>query len=360
MTKLAIASNSRTYYVYLEQLAVLSQIVANHYNNHRIMIITDNKVASLHLSLVLSYLRSEQVNYYIVENAEAAKSLDGVTQITTELLDLGYDRNTLLIALGGGAIGDLAGMVASLYFRGVSYLSIPTTLLACVDSAIGGKTAINYLGTKNVLGTFYPADFVIIDNQLLTSLNEQTYRSAFSEVIKYGLILDADFFMWVENNLAKLLVREPIATTWMLERCITLKQEVVELDEYDTGFRALLNFGHTLGHAIEKCYGYGNILHGEAVSIGIHFASLLSQQMGLISHYTLSRIVAILSECGLPYLLKSEISIENLLLAMQSDKKNYQKQIKMVLLTKIGKGVLPRVISQQAMRQTLLLMQEKK
>ena len=249
-----------------------------------------------------------------------------------------HGRDTTLIALGGGVIGDLTGFAAASYQRGVRFIQVPTTLLSQVDSSVGGKTAVNHPLGKNMIGAFYQPASVVIDLNCLTTLPPRELASGLAEVIKYGIILDGEFFTWLENNLDALLALDETAMAWCIRRCCELKAEVVSADEHEHGVRALLNLGHTYGHAIEAHMGYGNWLHGEAVSAGMVMAARTAERLGQFSTADTDRIIKLLTRAGLPVTGPASMDAEAYLPHMLRDKKVLAGKLRLVLPLAIGKA----------------------
>jgi 3-dehydroquinate synthase len=261
-------------------------------------------------------------------------------------------RDAVILALGGGVIGDLAGFVAACYQRGVSFVQLPSTLLADVDSSVGGKTAVNHPGGKNMIGAFHQPRAVIVDTDLLASLPERELRAGLAEVIKYGLIWDAAFFDWIEAHLDALLARDAAALEHAIHRSCQIKAEIVSHDEREQGERALLNFGHTFGHAIEAATGYVEWLHGEAVGMGMMLAADLSQRQGQLDAAELRRLVALLERAGLP-VAAPRIGAERAFDYMRIDKKVKSGRVRLVLLRGIGAAVMTGDYSDAALQGTL-------
>lgn len=273
----------------------------------------------------------------VVPAGEESKSLAGAAELYSRLADMAADRKTPIIAIGGGVVGDLAGFVAATYNRGLPLLMVPTTLLAMVDSAVGGKVGINLPMGKNLVGAFHQPSGVWIDTALLNSLHDREYRSGLAEVVKYGVILDSQFFEWLEANAQEVVRRDPAAVRQMIERSCRLKAVVVEQDEREeTGLRMALNYGHTFAHAFESVGGFGTWLHGEAVSAGMICASRLAERRGLIRSDVTSRQVSLLTRFGLPTAPLAAWSADALLEAMRRDKKNVAGRIRLILPTRLG------------------------
>jgi 3-dehydroquinate synthase len=302
-----------------------------------VLIITDDKVAPLYLQDVKSSMNAcYHVHEYIIPSGEASKSFQTYYEIQSFALNKGLDRRSLVIALGGGVVGDLAGFVAATYMRGIPFIQVPTTLLAH-DSSVGGKVAINHPLGKNMIGAFYQPEAVIYDTNTLQTLPEHEWRSGFAEVIKHGFIWDKLFLRWLKENINSFSqITGPLAEE-LLKRSISVKSAVVKEDETEKGIRAYLNFGHTLAHAIETKLGYGKITHGEAVVIGMIFALEVSEDYFNVN-FDISRIVDWLTKYNYSVSIPSELTTEELIETMKKDKKSEEGIIRMVLLKEIGKA----------------------
>lgn len=306
----------------------------------RAMLVTNQTLAPLYLGKVATLLTQAgiHVDQVILPDGEQYKTLTVMDEVFTALLQKPHGRDTTLIALGGGVIGDLTGFAAASYQRGVRFIQVPTTLLAQVDSSVGGKTAVNHPLGKNMIGAFYQPASVVIDLDCLRTLPAREFASGLAEVIKYGIILDGEFFVWLENNLDAVRALEPAALSYCIRRCCELKAEVVAADERESGVRALLNLGHTYGHAIEAEMGYGNWLHGEAVAAGIMMAAHAARRLGQFSASDIDRIRALLERAGLPVQGPDAMSPESYLPHMMRDKKVHAGQLRLVLPTAIGRS----------------------
>lgn len=304
------------------------------------MIVTNTTLAKLYLAPVSSLFERNgvKVDQVILADGEQFKTLAELDNIFTALLKKPHGRDTTLVALGGGVIGDMAGFAAACYQRGVRFIQMPTTLLAQVDSSVGGKTAVNHPLGKNMIGAFYQPVSVVIDTDCLATLPPKQFASGLAEVIKYGIILDAEFFSWLETNLELLLSLDPNAVAYCIRRCCELKAEVVAEDEHETGRRALLNLGHTYGHAIEAHIGYGCWLHGEAVAAGMVMAARAAEALGEFTAQDTSRIINLLSRAGLPVTGPEEMTASDYLPHMLRDKKVLQGKLRLVLPRKIGEA----------------------
>src|SRR5256714_10064169 len=290
---LVVALAERSYPVHIgaELLTGIGHLLPNT-RSGRAIIVTNQVVAAHHLDPLQTGLERADIHHdvFVVPDGEAHKDWATLYDVHTRLLELKAERSTMLIALGGGVIGDLAGFAAAAYQRGMPLVQIPTTLLAQVDSSVGGKTAINHPLGKNMIGAFHQPQVVVADMQTLEALPERELRSGLAEVIKHGLIRDVAFFSWIEAHVDRLLARDPEALEHAVVRSIAIKAEIVGEDERERGLRALLNFGHTFGHAIETGLGYGAWLHGEAVAAGMVMAADLSRQLGYLSQADSARI----------------------------------------------------------------------
>jgi len=304
-----------------------------------IFIVTNEVVAPLYLKEISSIFSDMNVVEYILPDGEQEKKLKTIHKIIDRLMEVGFGRDATLIALGGGVVGDIAGFTASIFMRGISFIQVPTTLLAQVDASVGGKTAVNHKSGKNLIGSFYQPKCVICDTKFLETLNATEFSAGLSEVIKYGLIHDGEFFQWLQKNIKQILSNDQAAVEYVIQRSCAIKAEIVALDEKEQSVRALLNFGHTFGHAIEKLTGYGNWTHGDAVAVGMVLAARLSEKMSLISEDSVQDIENILTASNLPISLPN-MDADELLAAMKSDKKVKDRNIQLVLLKNIGEAFL--------------------
>ncbi|MDR9892620.1 3-dehydroquinate synthase [Pseudenterobacter timonensis] len=304
------------------------------------MLVTNETLAPLYLDKVRQQLEQAgvKVDSVILPDGEQYKSLTVLDTVFTALLQKPHGRDTTLLALGGGVVGDLTGFAAASYQRGVRFIQLPTTLLSQVDSSVGGKTAVNHPLGKNMIGAFYQPASVVVDLDCLKTLPRRELASGLAEVIKYGVILDGEFFSWLEENMDALLELDGKALAWCIRRCCELKAEVVAADERETGLRALLNLGHTFGHAIEAEVGYGNWLHGEAVAAGMVMAARTSERLGQFTPAETQRIIALLTRAGLPVTGPREMSAQAYLPHMMRDKKVLAGEMRLVLPLAIGKS----------------------
>lgn len=304
-----------------------------------VAVVTDTNVDGLYGDAVADRFVDAGVEAHVlvVDAGETSKSPEVAADLWQTMVDEGCDRQTVVVAVGGGVVGDIAGFVAATFARGLRFFQAPTTLLAQVDSSVGGKTGVNLEGAKNMVGSFWQPDGVLIDTDVLSTLPDREFRAGLAEVVKYGVILDADFFAWLEKTAPEILAREPAALRRVVERSCQLKAQVVQQDETErTGARAKLNYGHTFGHALEAATHYNQFLHGEAVAIGIACASRLAEQMGRIDESATQRQVALLERFGLPTALPSSIDPGELSSLMWRDKKVRDGEIRFVLPSRIG------------------------
>lgn len=306
----------------------------------KVMIVSNPTVAKFYLATVEKALQELgcQVSSVLLPDGEKYKTLDSLSLIFTALLQENHGRDTTIIALGGGVIGDVAGYAAASYQRGVRFIQIPTTLLAQVDSSVGGKTAVNHELGKNMIGAFYQPCSVIIDTRTLTTLPAREVSAGLAEVIKYGAILDAPFFVWLEQHIDELIALQQDALQYCIQRCCQIKADVVARDETERGDRALLNLGHTFGHAIEAHLGYGRWLHGEAVSVGMLMAAALSELLGDVQYNDVARLEKLLARANLPTVSPDGMSAEQYLPYMLRDKKVLAGRLRLVLLKSLGQA----------------------
>ncbi len=354
MKKLQVALGDRSYPIYIGAgLLNQAELLTNHITSKQVIVVTNTTIAPLYLAAVLHNLPDFVVETLILPDGEQYKTLDSVSQIFDHLLAKKFSRNATLIALGGGVIGDMGGFAAACYQRGINFIQIPTTLLAQVDSSVGGKTGVNHPLGKNMIGAFYQPQCVIADADVLDTLDDRQLSAGLAEVIKYGLIRDAEFFAWLEDNITQLLARDKTALAFAIERSCVNKAEVVAEDETETGVRATLNLGHTFGHAIETGVGYGDYLHGEAVAIGTCQAADLSHRKGWLNTADVQRIIALFKSANLPVTPPKQLDAARFIELMTVDKKNIDGQIRLILLEKIGTATLPVYVDQTLLEQTL-------
>lgn len=335
---LTVTHSEGSYPIFIGENLLTDKDILNSYAvGPQVAIITDTHVEALYMNSMSENFYSKQCDTFVLSQGECSKTMNSFLKVVDFLSEKQHHRDTTLIALGGGVVGDLTGFVAACYHRGVSFIQVPTTLLSQVDSSIGGKTAVNQAHGKNLLGAFYQPKAVIIDLNTLDTLSDREYKSGMAEIIKAALIKDAFFFSWLEAHMGALLQREKAFLKEAIFRACSIKQAVVIEDEKDkTGARALLNFGHTFGHAIENNLGYGEWLHGEAVALGLRMASELSYELELLKESDLTRIQALLDYVGYSRALPSQVTKEQMLLTMNNDKKVFNNQLHFVVLNGIG------------------------
>ncbi len=324
----------------LKDIRLLSRTI----RGKRLAIITNDVVAPLYLEKLTASLKraGKQVISIVLPDGEQEKNWESLMKIFDFLMENKCDRKTTLIALGGGVIGDMTGYAAASFMRGVPFIQVPTTLLAEVDSSVGGKTGINHPLGKNMIGAFYQPEAVLADTSTLNTLPDKELSAGLAEVIKYGPIIDAKFFDWIEQNIEKLLNRDSVALAYAIRRSCEIKADIVRQDERESGIRALLNFGHTFGHAIEAGLGYGKWLHGEAVGCGMAMAADLSCRMGLLDENSRDRIRNLVEKAGLPT-VAPDLGNDRWIELMEVDKKNVGGEIQFVLLKSMGSAFVTKV-----------------
>ena len=341
MHQLDVDLADRSYPIFIGQdLIAEGELWSSYIRGNQVMIVSNETVAPLYLKQVEAKLSDKQVSTVILPDGEKYKDLDTLNLIFTQLLEQRQNRTTTLIALGGGVVGDMTGFAAACYQRGVDFIQIPTTLLSQVDSSVGGKTGVNHVLGKNMIGAFYQPQCVVIDTSSLNTLPDKELSAGLAEVIKYGLILDLNFLQWLEQNMPALMERDPQLLAEAIRRCCAIKAQVVAEDEKEMGKRALLNLGHTFGHAIEAHVGYGGWLHGEAVAAGTLLAAQLSQRLGWIKQADVDRTRSILVAAGLPVEPPVGMSSTDFLQLMAVDKKVLDGQLRLILLRALGDAVV--------------------
>ena len=336
MQTLTVNLGDRTYPIHIGSALLRSgTILRDAVREHDVLLVSNVTVAPLHAGVVKTALAGNRVVEVVLPDGEQHKSLASASRLFDVLIANRFGRDVIVVALGGGVIGDLAGFVAACYQRGVDFVQVPTTLLAHVDSSVGGKTAVNHPGGKNLIGAFHQPIAVIADTDLLATLPERELRAGLAEIIKYGLICDAGFFEWLEQNMDALLARDAGALQRAIFRSCQVKAEIVGRDEREQGDRALLNLGHTFGHAIESATGYVEWLHGEAVATGMLIAADMSRRMGHLAAADVDRLRRLLARAGLP-VAAPRIGANGALGYMRIDKKVKAGRVRLVLLERIG------------------------
>ncbi|MGM0415076.1 MAG: 3-dehydroquinate synthase [Bacillota bacterium] len=319
------------------------QIIRSSLNiGDKILIITDQNVNTLYGDRLKNSLEKEnyQVQRHIIEPGEKSKSNHQLNKIYDLLLESRFDRNSTIIALGGGVVGDLAGMAAATFMRGINFIQIPTSLLAQVDSSVGGKVAINHPKAKNIIGAFYQPEIVIIDIDLLKTLKPRDYNTGLGEVIKYGLGFNKDLFTYIENNIAEIKEINNEVLRKLVFNCCQIKSDIVNQDEKEKGVRAKLNLGHTIGHAVEALTGYQEYTHGEAIAIGMVYESYLAEKLNYMKLEEINRLKELLASFDLPITLPESIKFDDLINKMKTDKKVKNNQIFLALPNSLGDTIV--------------------
>lgn len=352
---LVVDLGDRSYPIYIGvNLLENTALLARHIPGDMAVIVSNTTVAPLYAQALQQQLSAlKQVELVVLPDGERYKTLETLSQIFDALVAAQCDRQTTLIALGGGVIGDMTGFAAACYQRGVPFIQIPTTLLSQVDSSVGGKTGVNHPQAKNMIGAFYQPRCVIADIHTLNTLPDRELSAGLAEVIKYGLLWDVDFLEWIEENMAKLRSRDGEALHHAITRSCAIKADIVNQDEREGGLRALLNLGHTFGHAIEAGMGYGVWLHGEAVGAGMCMAADLSHRLAWINAADLARVYRIVAAAGLPTQSPAELAIDTLRALMDNDKKVQNGRLRLVLLHGLGSAVVTDKAAESQVLDTL-------
>src|SRR5699024_2689199 len=349
MRTLQVELGQRSYPIYIGEGLLGQGLIRQHIKGKQVLVVSNQVIADHYLEPVLQELSAFECHTLILPDGEQYKTLETLNQIFTALLEQGHNRSTTLVALGGGVVGDMVGFAAACYQRGVDFIQVPTTLLAQVDSSVGGKTAVNHAMGKNMIGAFYQPNAVVIDTQVLNTLPERELSAGLAEVIKYGLIRDQEFYRWLEQNIVPLMARESQALIHAIEQSCINKAQVVAEDETEQGNRALLNFGHTFGHAIETATDYSAWLHGEAVGAGMMMAAEFSAALGWLEEQQLLGLSALLEAAKLPQSPPAQMAAKDFLTLMARDKKVLTGQIRLVLLRAIGDAVVTEDFSSDAL-----------
>jgi 3-dehydroquinate synthase len=341
MHTLTVELGARSYPIHIGQgLLGDTALLAPHIHGRQVLVVSNETIAPLYLDALLGMLKAHDVATAILPDGEQYKTLDTLNTVYTALLEHRFNRGCTLVALGGGVVGDITGFAAASYQRGVAFVQVPTTLLAQVDSSVGGKTGVNHPLGKNMIGAFHQPRCVVIDTNTLDTLDDRQLAAGLAEVIKYGLIHDAGFFAWLEKNIEALKARDKQALAYAIERSCAIKAEIVAADERESGRRALLNLGHTFGHAIETGTGYGNWLHGEAIAAGMVMAADLSARHGWLTRADVERTASLLRRADLPVAPPPEMSESQFLDLMAVDKKAVDSGLRLILLEAIGTAVV--------------------
>ncbi|HDZ10105.1 3-dehydroquinate synthase [Pseudohongiella sp.] len=357
MLKLDVDLGERSYPIFVGPgLLAQSGILNQYIKGSRVLVVTNEVVAPLYLDTLIATLQSVgnvQVDALVLPDGEHTKTLATLQLIYDELLGKRHERSTTLIALGGGVTGDITGFAAATYQRGVNFIQVPTTLLSQVDSSVGGKTGVNHPLGKNMIGAFYQPQCVLADIDVLSSLPVRELQAGLAEVIKYGLLGNAEFLLWLEQHIEALLAGDADLLTQAVKICCEEKARIVAADEREGGMRALLNLGHTFGHAIEAAMGYGNWLHGEAVATGMVMAADLSRRLGWISADDATRTRDLLARAGLPVCPPPEMTADQFRSLMSVDKKVQSGKVRFILLRRLGDAVIESDIDPALLEQTL-------
>lgn len=354
MKTLHVQLEDRSYPIYLgEGLLDQPDLIARHVNAKQVMIVTNETVAPLYLSKAKALFPACRVDEVILPDGEQYKTLETVNRIFTQLLQCQHTRTTTLVALGGGVVGDMTGFAAACYQRGVDFIQIPTTLLSQVDSSVGGKTGVNHALGKNMIGAFYQPKAVLIDTQTLNTLPGKELSAGLAEVIKYGLIAEPEFYQWLQQNIEGLLTLNPELISHAIEVSCQSKADVVSQDERESGVRAILNLGHTFGHAIETHTGYGSWLHGEAVAAGMVMAARMSQELGNITERDVDLLRSLLRRAALPVDGPVNMTYEDYLRLMLVDKKVLDGSLRLVLLKAVGEAYVTSQFTETQLRKAI-------
>lgn len=358
MITLNVDLGERSYPIFIGQdLLNDKSLIPPYISGRQIVIVTNETIAPLYLDKVLTLFSDYQCETVILPDGEVYKTYDGILPIIDRLMEKKFDRRVTLIALGGGVIGDMTGYAAAIYRRGVNFIQIPTTLLAQVDSSVGGKTGVNHPLGKNMIGAFHQPKCVLADTSTLNTLDDRQLSAGLAEVIKYALINSSSFFNWLGSNMSALNDRDPDALAYAIEFSCQDKADVVAADEREEGQRALLNLGHTFGHAIETGLGYGNCLHGEAVAIGIAMAADLSVRHGWIDTTVQQQIITLIEQANLPTQVPVvhgvRISVQKFIELMAGDKKVLDGQLHLVLMDALGSSFITSDFDTEKLNQTL-------
>ena len=351
---LSVALGERSYPIHvgrglLDDAALLRGLVPGRH----VLVISDRNVAPHYLARVEAALAGRALRPLVLPAGEQEKTLARFGEVMAELADLGASRDATVVALGGGVVGDLAGFAAACWMRGVRFVQLPTTLLAMVDSSVGGKTAVDLPEGKNLVGAFHQPAAVVADTATLDTLPARELRAGLAEVVKYGAIADADFFAWLERHAEALLAREPAALAQAIATSCGHKAAIVARDETEQGERMLLNFGHTFGHAIEAVQGFGGLLHGEAVAVGMVLAARLSADLGRAPWADAARLATLLERLGLPVSVPGGLAADALLARMALDKKAVSGQLRLILWRGLGQAEVVRDVPADALRAVL-------
>jgi len=354
MKTLNVDLGNRSYPIFIgHDLLKNSSLVTPYVKGNQVVIVTNETIAPLYLDKAKSLFSDFNIETVILKDGEEYKTIEGMAPIIDLMMQKNIDRRVTLVALGGGVIGDITGFAAAIYRRGVNFIQIPTTLLAQVDSSVGGKTGVNHPLGKNMIGAFFQPQCVIADTNTLNTLEDRQLSSGLAEIIKYALIDDLSFLQWLEEHMSNLLNLDSADLTYAIEKSCSDKARIVAMDEKESGMRALLNLGHTFGHAIETASGYGKILHGEAIAIGMVMAGDLSMRHGWIDEKSVSRIKNILSKANLPVKIPAGITAKQMMDFMAGDKKVLDGQLHLVLFKQQANSFISADYDKTKLQQTI-------
>ena len=354
LSKINVSLKSRSYPIYIgDEVLADSQLISSAIDSNQVIIVTDSNVAKLYLKTVKQHFLKNECHTFILSPGEKSKNFVELERLLSFMLENNTNRRATLIALGGGVVGDLAGFAAATYQRGINYIQMPTTLPAQVDSSVGGKTAINLPLGKNMVGAFYQPQAVFIDTSTLKTLPNREFNAGMAEVIKYGLINDAEFLDWIENHITDILALKNNTLNYIVQRSCENKAKIVSIDELEQGVRTILNLGHTFGHAIETALGYGNWLHGEAVAAGTMMALSMSWRLGFLHKEQIEGIKSLLIRLSLPIAAPAQITPQQFIAHMSKDKKNIDGNIRLVLLKNIGAAFVTSDYLKEVLLETL-------
>ncbi len=358
-TGITVALGERSYTVHIGSgLLTDAGLLGRHLRGRDVLVVSNETVAPLYLDSVLPGLAGHRQRTFLLPDGEAHKTFENVGRVLAELSAMGASRDATIVALGGGVVGDLAGFSAALWMRGIDFVQLPTTLLAMVDSSVGGKTGVNLPQGKNLVGAFHQPRLVLIDPETLQTLPERELRAGLAEVIKYAALGDVEFLDWLEQNAERLLSRQADALQHAIETSVRHKARIVQADEHEQGERALLNLGHTFGHAIEAATHYVRFLHGEAVAIGMVAAAQLSARLGRAPAVDAERLAQLIRRCGLPTRIPPDLDAGNLLELMRLDKKAKSGKLRLVLWRAAGQAELVEAVADADILATLSGLQQ--
>ena len=354
MKTIEVDLDDRSYPIYIgSSLLSNEELITKHISSNQVLVVTNETIAPKYLDSVEKVLAGVNYESIILPDGETYKSLDSFNEVISRLMEKKFSRTCLLIALGGGVIGDLTGFVAACYQRGVKFIQIPTTLLAQVDSSVGGKTAVNHVLGKNMIGAFHQPVAVFADTNTLQTLPDREFSAGLAEVIKYGIIRDKEFYSWLEENIELIMQRDNVAMEYCIERSCINKAEVVAEDERESGIRAILNLGHTFGHAIETALNYKEWLHGEAVGCGMLMAADMSRRLGLIGQDKVDSIRSILERTNLPTKIHKDVKPDQMFENMKVDKKSRDGVLYLILLNDIGEAIITSDYTEEVLKETI-------